>query len=135
PAPTRQEPGFAGHRALILEDDVRLLLQLTPLLERWGLEVTAAGDGEEACEALEEEPFSILLATPRMLLPDGCDTIRAIRATRGHAALSVVVLTESADESEREGCLVAGVNDFVPRPIDPARLHLAIARHLAPRET
>ncbi|MEW7977515.1 MAG: ATP-binding protein [Candidatus Sedimenticola endophacoides] len=135
PAPTRREPGFAGHRALILEDDVRLLLQLTPLLERWGLEVTAAGDGEEACEALEEEPFSILLATPRMLLPDGCDTIRAIRATRGHAALSVVVLTESADESEREGCLVAGVNDFVPRPIDPARLHLAIAHHLAPRET
>ncbi|MDX1698451.1 MAG: ATP-binding protein, partial [Thiohalobacterales bacterium] len=44
---------YGGLRVLLVDDDVRNLLAMTPLLERWHLEVMAAGDGAEALETLE----------------------------------------------------------------------------------
>ena len=120
-----------NHRVLLVDDDVRNLLALTPLLERWGLEVTAAGDGIEALEVLEEDDaFSIVLMDIMMPGPDGYDTIRRIRAEKRFQDLAIIALTAKAGDKERETCIEAGADDFISKPVDTKELKQIIARHL-----
>jgi len=116
---------------LLVDDDVRNLLALTPLLERWGLEVTAAGDGLEALEVLEEDDaFSIVLMDIMMPGPDGYDTIRRIRAEKCFHDLAIIALTAKAGDKERETCIEAGADDFISKPVDTKELKQIISRHL-----
>ncbi|MEN8168420.1 MAG: ATP-binding protein, partial [Pseudomonadota bacterium] len=85
---------FNGERVLLVDDDLRNLLALTPLLEGWGLEVTAAGDGKEAMETLEEDAeFLLILLDIMMPEKDGYDTIRDIRAERRFHKLAIIALS------------------------------------------
>jgi CheY-like chemotaxis protein len=128
--PPQEEQLFTGHNILVVDNDVQNLLALTPLLEKWGLEVTAAGDGGEAMEALEEEHFSLVLIDVMMPGLNGYDTIRRIRAGHRTDHLSVIALTAETGSSEREACIEAGADDFVSKPLDPEELRETIARHL-----
>jgi signal transduction histidine kinase/CheY-like chemotaxis protein len=119
-----------GHRVLLVDDDVRNLLSLTPVLESWGLDVTAAGDGHEAMEVLEEDEFSIVLMDLMMPEMDGYDTIRCIRSRPQLRDLSIIALTARTGEKEREACLEAGADDFLSKPVDLQELKQTIARHL-----
>jgi len=133
PRPPSGQRAFCGHRILVLDSDVRNLLELTPMLEDWGLSITAAGDEREALEVLEEEAaFSIMLIDIRMLQLNSCDTIKRIRAIKQHSELSVIALTRHNNTAVREACLEAGADDFVTKPIDPDELKEAIGRHLPP---
>ena len=124
---------ISGHRLLLVDDDLRNLLALTPLLEGWGLEVTAAGDGVEALEVLAEEPpFSLVLMDVMMPELDGYDTIRRIRAQASFQDLVIIALTAKAGDSDREACLEVGADDFIAKPVDSDELKRIIARHLPP---
>jgi len=129
-APNEDEE-IHGHRILLVDDDVRNLLALTPLLEEWGLQVTAAGDGNEALEVLEEDDeFSIVLMDIMMPGLDGYDTIRRIRAHKRFQNLAVIALTAKTGDHEREACLEAGADDFMSKPVDTEELKQIISRHL-----
>ncbi len=131
PVPEPEEAGeIQGHRVLLVDNDVRNLLSLTPALESWGLDVTAAGDGHEAMEVLEEEEFSVVLMDLMMPKMDGYDTIRRIRSQPRLRDLSIIALTAKTGEVEREACLEAGADDFLSKPVDLQELKLTIARHL-----
>ncbi|MBL3599955.1 MAG: response regulator [gamma proteobacterium endosymbiont of Lamellibrachia anaximandri] len=122
---------FNGKRVLLVDDDLRNLLALSPLLESWGLEITAAGDGREALETLEEDPeFSIVLMDIMMPEMDGYDTIRHIREDGRFRDMAVVALTAKNTALDRERCIEAGADDFIPKPIDADELKALIARHL-----
>jgi len=118
---------YHGARILLVDDDVRNLLALTPLLEQWGLEVMAAGDGEEALETLATAgPFDVLLLDIMMPGMDGYEVIRQLRKQPGSAALPVIALTAKASEEDRQQCLAAGASDCVVKPLDPRVLKLAL---------
>ena len=122
---------IGGHRILLVADDVRNLLLLTPLLERWRLEVTAAGDSNEALEVLEEDDeFSLVLIDIMMPEQEGYDTIRRIREDERFQSLAVIALTADSEDRERERCLEAGADDFIVQPVDNEELKQTIARHL-----
>lgn len=128
--PATEDQIIAGHKILLVDDDVRNLLALTPLLEGWGLSVTAAGDGYEALEVLEDEEFSLVLMDIMMPELDGYDTIRRIRGDARLRDLSVIALTAKTEDKDREACLEAGADDFIAKPIDAGELKQLIARHL-----
>jgi signal transduction histidine kinase/CheY-like chemotaxis protein len=140
--PARPEPGapaplphadFAGQRVLVVAGDVRDLLALTPLLERWGLQVAAAGDGDEAFEVLhDEEPVDLVLIDGMLPGPGSDDTIRRIRADERFRRLPVVALTARTEEAVRARTLEAGAQEVVQKPLDPLELRDALARHLQP---
>ena len=112
-ANTLMESRIAGKRVLLVDDDIRDLLNLTPTLESWGLEVTAAGDGVEALEVLQEDDeFALVLMDIMMPKLDGYDTIKQIREHEQFRNLAIIALTAKADASDRERCLAAGANDF-----------------------
>jgi len=122
---------YQGARVLLVDDDMRNLLALTPLLEQWGLDVMAAGDGEEALETLATaEPFDLLLMDIMMPGMDGYEVIRQLRKQPGFADLPVIALTAKASDEDRQQCLASGANDCVVKPLEPRALKFALDRYL-----
>jgi len=114
---------YQGARILLVDDDVRNLVALTPLLERWGLDVMAAGDGDEALETLESAgEFRVVLMDIMMPGTDGIEVIRQLRQSQRFSALPVIALTARAADEDRRQCESAGANAFVVKPVDPQLL-------------
>lgn len=118
---------MAGSRILLVDDNIQDLLTLTPILESWGLAVTAAGDGDEALEVLQEdEAFSLVLMDIQMPEMDGCDTIGLIRKQARFHDLVIIALTAGNDAAEGKAALAAGANGFIPKPVEHAELKRVI---------
>ena len=122
---------YQSARVLLVDDDVRNLLALTPMLEQWELDVMAAGDGEEALDTLATAgPFDVLLIDIMMPGMDGYQVIRQLRKQPGFADLPVIALTARASEEDRQQCLAAGANDSVVKPLEPRELKRVLDEYL-----
>ena len=122
---------YRGARVLLVDDDVRNLLALTPLLEQWRLDVMAAGDGQEALETLETAgEFRLVLIDVMMSGMDGLEAIKQMRQRQGLEGLPVIALTASAGDEDRQQCQAAGANAFIVKPVDPQALKNALDRFL-----
>ncbi len=127
PAPSN-EPRFQGQRVLVVARELGLLLEWTPLLESWGLEVSAAADRDETLESLRDEPCALVLLDLDMSVADGCATIRAVRNEFDSQQLPILVLTN--DEDSVGPCVAAGAAEVARRPSPPARLRDILGRYL-----
>jgi CheY-like chemotaxis protein len=125
-----------GLKILVVDDDFRNIFAMTALLERGHAEVIIAESGAEAIAILEGMPdIDIVLMDIMMPVMDGYDTIRAIRAIAQFAALPIVAVTGKSAGGERQRCLDAGANEYVPKPVDTAVLLAALRPWLpAPRQ-
>jgi CheY-like chemotaxis protein len=125
-----QERPFAGKRILVVDDDLQNLLALTPLLESWGFEVIAAGDGQEAIDTLKDDPeFNIVLMDIMMPELDGYDTIKYIRSKMQLNTLKVIVLSAKSAAQDRNQCLEAGADDVLTKPVAPEKLQALLRIH------
>ncbi len=130
PSPDPAKP-FQGHRVLVVDDDLRNLLALTPRLESWGFEVVAAGDAQEALETLKEDAaFSLVLMDLVMPERDGYDTIREVREKMQLTALTIIAMGADDSADERERCLAAGADDCLVERGDFEALRRVIESHL-----
>jgi len=122
-APELADTDFLGAQVLVLDDDVQTLLSLTPLLERWGLRVTVAGDYGEAIEALSEEPdCGVILMDALMPGLDPCATIQSLRAQSACDSVPVIALIADASAEAVQACLAAGADDAIAKPVDAQAL-------------
>jgi signal transduction histidine kinase/DNA-binding response OmpR family regulator len=115
----RFSQSLAGLRILLAEDNAinqRLAVQF---LEKRGCQVTVAGNGKIAVEAVRKEEFSLVLMDAEMPEMDGLQATAAIRQweqeTGGH--IPIVAMTASAMEGDRERCLNAGMDGYIAKPI------------------
>jgi CheY-like chemotaxis protein len=123
---------YHNARVLVVDDDVRNLLALTPLLEKWKLDVMAAGDGAEALETLTAvDDFDLVFMDIMMPGMDGFEVIRQLREQQRFAELPIVALTAKAGSDDQERCLAAGANDCIVKPIDPVELKIKLDKYLA----
>lgn len=139
-APPPAAPGDAleplqGGRVLIAEDNPVNMLIAVAMLEQWGLDVTQASDGASAIEAVEQavaagRPFDVVLMDVHMPVMSGHAAVRTLREKHDAQSLPVVALTAAALTSERDEAIAAGMNDFLTKPIDVARLRETLARYL-----
>jgi CheY-like chemotaxis protein len=129
------QPGdesFAGTKILVVDDDHRNVFAMTALLERSHAEVSVATSGAEALALLEgRSDFDIVLMDIMMPFMDGYATTRAIRAIPRFKNLAIVAVTGKVMPGERQRCLDAGANDYVPKPVDTDELVAAIGPWLA----
>jgi CheY-like chemotaxis protein len=86
--------------------------------------VERAGHGQEALDRLQAQPqgYDVVLMDIQMPVMDGLSATRAIRASAEFAALPVVALSAGVLPEEREAALAAGVNDFLPKPLEIERM-------------
>ena len=118
---------FNGSRILLVDDDMRNLLALTPVLEGWGLEVLAAGGADEALETLADEP-DVAIALLDVMMPgmDGLALAEAIRKQPQFASLPCIGLSARAGDDDRERWLALGVGDYLVKPVDVHALHAVL---------
>ena len=129
--PFLPQADYQQARVLLVDDDVRNLLALTPLLERWNLEVMAAGDGQEALETLEtDKDFDLVFMDIMMPGMDGYEVMAALRAQPRFGHLPIIALTARAAADDRQHCLDAGASDCIVKPVDPTELKAMIDRYL-----
>jgi two-component system cell cycle response regulator len=120
-------------RILIAEDDVTSRLLLRRVLESWGYEVTATGDGAEALRALEAEDAPRLAILDWMMPEmDGVDVCRRLRVRETLQPPYIILLTALGDKESVVTGLEAGADDYVGKPYDPDELHarLEVGRRL-----
>ena len=116
-------------RILVAEDNVvnqRLALRL---LEKLGYRADVVANGLEAVEAVERQPYDLLLMDVQMPDMDGVQaTQRILERWRDGDRPWIVAMTAEVMRGDREGFLAAGMNDYVAKPIRPQELIAAIAR-------
>jgi signal transduction histidine kinase/CheY-like chemotaxis protein len=118
-----------GGWVLIVERDVKTLVQLASELSRRGRRVQTAADLDEALETLQDEgeDCELVLLAAGMSDEMTCATIRTLlsRSTGPHPA--VAVLGDRSAKTQVEGCLGAGAVEFLSKPIDPDQLTALLA--------
>ena len=110
----------SGHCAFLLaEDNPVNQMVASERLKRDGHSVLVVENGALAVAAIERETFDIVFLDVHMPEMDGFAALARIReAERGTAKhLPIVALTANAMKGDRERCLVAGFDDYVPKPI------------------
>lgn len=108
---------LGGRQVLLVDDDVRNLYALSKALRAHGLAVTVAEDGERALEVLRAGRFDVMLTDIMMPGIDGYELIRRVRAL-GYSELPIIAVTAKAMQGDREQCLQAGANGYIPKPVD-----------------
>lgn len=121
---------------LVAEDDRAVRESLVRALELEGYDVTAVHDGLAALDALEAQPYDLLLVDVMMPNLDGLTLCRRLRA-RGDRT-PILMLTARVEISDRVSGLDAGADDYLPKPfaVDEllARVR-ALLRRTAPSST
>ena len=117
-------------RVLVAEDHPVNRQYMAALLEGMGHEAHFAANGLEAVQAVREQRFDVVLMDLHMPLLDGVGATLSIRALSDGAAATVpiIALTADAYAQTRERCLMAGMNDFLAKPVSPERLTAMLRR-------
>jgi len=127
----QSSPVLTGKRVLLAEDNVVNAHLARVLLIKLGLEVELAGSGTEALDAFVQSRYDLILMDLQMPDMDGLEATRRIRIHEGTMALGhtpIVALTANVLSSEREQCRIAGMDDFVAKPIDRVELGRVVMR-------
>ena len=119
---------FGGARVFVVDDDFRNVFAMKALLERGDAKVTFAESGQDAIDMLRDGPdVDIVLMDIMMPGMDGYATIRAVRKLERCFDLPIIAVTGKVMVGERQRCLDAGANDYVPKPVDTGELVAAIS--------
>ncbi len=120
-----------GITVLVIDDDMRNIFALTALLERSKATVLHAESGFKAIEMLElHNDFDIVLTDIMMPIMDGYETIRAIRRSDLIPYIPIIAVTSKFADGERQRCLDAGADGYVPKPLSSAQLYSALLQWL-----
>ncbi len=124
-----------GAEVLLVEDNTINQQVATEILEKAGLAVFIARDGDEAVEAVLNRAnlsggglFDAVLMDIRMPGTDGYEATGLIRQDARFENLPIIAMTADEDEEQQRRCREAGLNDRVVKPLDPDRLLETLAR-------
>lgn len=95
-----------------------------------GLQVDLAEDGEKAVEMAASTPYDLILMDIQMPKLDGIAATRMIRQLPGRNNTPILAMTANAFENDRQKCIASGMNDFIPKPVDPDVLFVKLLRWL-----
>jgi CheY-like chemotaxis protein len=114
----------AGRGRLLLAEDNAINRELAEaILTRAGYDVDCVADGVQAVAAVRRQAYDLVLMDVQMPVMDGFQATREIRQIDGIAAsIPIIAMTANAMLGDREDCLAAGMDDYVPKPFDTARL-------------
>jgi len=108
-----------GAQVLLVEDNTINQLVAQDLLTQAGLGVTIAENGKLAVELVGKTAFDAILMDLQMPEMDGFEATRLIRSNKSIVQSPIIAMTANAMDGDRERCLVAGMDDHVPKPIEP----------------
>jgi two-component system, sensor histidine kinase and response regulator len=123
-----------GRRMLAVDDSPVNLEILAAMLEAQGHDVDRAEDGLEAVELVRLNRYELIFTDVQMPTLDGIEATRRIRALPHGRDVPIVAMTGNAFLDDEGVCLDAGMNDFIPKPVDHQLLLRAVVRWIKPQE-
>ena len=129
-APAAHATRLDGCAVLLVEDNAFNQQVGRELLQQAGAEVSVAGNGIEALEAMRRRRFDCVLMDVQMPVMDGLEATRRIRQDPQLAGTLVIAMTANAGVEDRARCLQAGMDEFLSKPVVPELLAATIARCL-----
>ena len=115
-------------KILLAEDGLVNQKVAVSLLEQRGHKIVVANNGQEALSTLARESFDIVLMDVQMPVMDGFEATGLIRqqeATSGFH-VPIIAMTAHAMKGDRERCLAAGMDGYIPKPIRAKDLYKAV---------
>jgi len=131
----RRAAPIAGAHVLVVEDTADSQVVARMMLERLGLRVTVAGNGQQALDLLEDVAVDIILMDVHMPVMDGLQATRLIRQRPALDGVPVLAMTAASLPKDRRDCAAAGMVDVITKPVDPAALLEVLLLWLKPRAT
>ena len=124
-------------RILLTDDNVINQKVALRLLQQLGYKADKASNGREAIEALEREPYDLILMDVQMPEIDGLEATRRIRQRQRDAdspgnfqrPIVIIAMTANAMHGDREKCVAAGMDDYLPKPVRPETLQAMLQKH------
>ncbi len=123
-------PGTPRYRILIAEDQPDAQLLLSQLMERIGLEVKVATDGEECVRLFKDWRPHLIWMDRRMPVMDGMEATRRIRELPGGREVKIVAVTASVFKEQQHEMMDIGMDDFVAKPYRLHEVYDCLARQL-----
>ena len=101
---------------LIVDDNPNNLYLVRFLLEHEGHQVDEAHDGQQAVEAMDKTPYTLILMDIQMPVMDGLTATRIIKEK--HPDVVVIAVTARVMQNDRESILAAGCDGYIEKPLN-----------------
>jgi PAS domain S-box-containing protein len=121
-----KDAGSSPLRILLAEDNISNQKVTLKILERLGYRADAVINGLEVLEALERQPYDVVLMDVRMPLMDGIKATHEIRKQWPDNGPRIIAITAYALAGDRERCLEAGMDDYIGKPVQIEDLKSAL---------
>jgi signal transduction histidine kinase/CheY-like chemotaxis protein len=130
PAPAPAVSAPPGRMTLLVAEDNPINQMVARhQLVRLGVHADYVGNGREAVEALRHKHYDVVLMDCQMPELDGYGATAQIRRDEGKRRHTwIIAMTAHAMAGDRERCLAAGMDDYLPKPIDPKALAASLER-------
>ena len=117
-------------RILVAEDNPVNQKLIVRLLEKMDYRADVAANGLEAIDALSRIPYAAVLMDCQMPEMDGFEATAAIRKHDGENGqhTPIIAVTAHAMKGDRERCLVAGMDDYITKPVKSDDLRATLDR-------
>lgn len=122
---------FINKHILLVEDNDFNQLFAVALLNKHGIKVTVANNGQEALNLIDQQSFDLVLMDVSMPVMDGITATKIIRQNPQYQSLPIVAMTANVSDSHRKQAQQAGMNDFVDKPVRVEQMFKALQRWLA----
>ncbi|MBL9170744.1 MAG: response regulator [Verrucomicrobiales bacterium] len=121
-------------KILVADDNPINLKVACRLLSQMGYKTEVANNGEEALQAVGQQAFDLVFMDLQMPQLDGLEATRRIRQrqtatprdSRYDRKIIIIAMTANAMPGDREKCLGAGMDEYIPKPIQPAKIQTLI---------
>ena len=125
---------YAGRRILVVDDEpVNREIALMQL-EAVDLVVDMAVDGTEAVALAQKNRYAAILMDMQMPKLNGLEATQEIRRLPGYRDTPIIAMTANAFAEDKAKCMVAGMNDFLIKPFNPAELFAVLLRSLSRKD-
>lgn len=118
-------------RILAIEDNFSNMLLISRVVEAEGYDLMRAEDGNSALELLGRETPDLILLDINIPGIHGLDLARHLKADDRLAPIPVIATTANVLLGDKERCLEAGCDDYLPKPLDIRELRMMMSSYLA----
>ena len=114
-------------KVLVIDDSKTELMALTDILQRQGMQVRTAENGEDAMKRLAEDKPDLILMDVVMPGQNGFQLTRAISRDQLYADVPIIMCTSKNQETDRVWGMRQGARGYITKPVDAAELQAKIA--------